>query len=188
MKKFIILALVTVLSIEANAQKITWDKTDGDGFRSITTTKSICSSGEKKDVSVGLDANVFPAHKDTTLYLSFYIQTYSSCSVPKGGKLLIKLFDDSIMELSTPLLYEDNIGKYNSGYSVRTYRIYPRYKISKEQIEKITYYGVKKIRIELYPSNYDKEFTEDKIGKNISITYPLVEEALKKNPSFSDGF
>ena len=188
MKKIMLLALASMLTVCSSAQKIVWDKTESDGFRSIATSKTICSSGEKKDVSISLDASTFPEMKDTSLYLSFYVQTYSECSVPKGGKLLVKLFDDSVIELSTPISYEDNIGSFYSGYVVRTFRIYPRYKVSEEQVDKIISFGVKKLRMELFPSNYDKEFTEDKIGKSFSVTYPLIKKALNEKKTFSDGF
>lgn len=188
MKKFIILALVSVLSIGANAQKITWDKTK-DGLRYIGTDSQICRNFKDKVV---LSASLSVSKRgDITIFHFVPELTFSTqCSAPKNGKMLIKLFDDSVIELTTALGDEQMVRKVHNinGLVYSDYTMQPIYDVSEEQLTSIIEKGVKEIRIETSPIVYENEYKKDKIGKVLADRYSLLKDALKKNPSFSDGF
>ena len=104
--------------------------------------------------------------------------------------MLIKLFDDSVIELTTALGDEQMVRKVHNinGLVYSDYTMQPIYDVSEEQLTSIIEKGVKKIRIETSPIVYENEYKKDKIGKVLSDRYSLLKDALKKNPSFSDGF
>ena len=113
----------------------------------------------------------------------------SPITVPKGGKLLIKLMDDSIIELSTIMEYAGTVRDVHNinGYVYSDYTIFPSFPLSTEQIDQISK-GVKKIRLETTLDVVDKEFKKDKIGQIISVEYDLIKSALSQKKSFSDDF
>lgn len=188
MKKIIILSLFSMMYFCTYAQKIIGDDTK-DGLRYIGTDSQICRNIKDKIV---LSASLSVSRRgDITIYHFVPKLTFASqCSAPKNGKMLIKLFDDSVIELTTALGDKQMVRKVHNvnGFVYSDYTMQPMYDISEEQLTSIIEKGVKKIKIETSPLVYENEFKKDKIGKALADRYTLLQEALKKNPSFSDGF
>ncbi len=189
MKKLVLLAVLILSSIFSFAQTIETDKINEKGDRLIAgSLEPIRSFTDKHYFFVALYA--FQAKGDDEASYSIILQTNSTTpiSVPQGGRLLIRLQDDSVMELRTLIEYTDKVGKVITGAIVHTnYSIQPSFDVTPEQIDKISK-GVKKIRLETSLDPIDKEFKKDKMGRVIKEEYALIQEALQKEKSFSDGF
>lgn len=104
--------------------------------------------------------------------------------LPLQSKALIKLSDDSVLELNSII----NDVDYEHGFS------YTYYPINEKDLKK-TFEGIKKVRIETLTSNdnsstfieyQDTEFNKDKMGKNLNKWYDAInEEYLKKANSLT---
>lgn len=191
MKKIVILlfALSSVLNIFA--QKIESDKFDDKGYRYIyCSLESIRSMMDKYVFFVSLNAIQSGSDTEDIIY-DIFLRTNANAplTVPKGGRLLIKLQNDSIIELKTDIEFSDKIGKVQHSNSLvyTNYSITPIFTVTTDQIEKISM-GVKKIRLETTLEPIDKEFRKDKMGKILSAEYDLIKSALSQKKSFSDDF
>lgn len=188
MKKTTFLLAVLLVALNTFAQKIESDNTK-DGERTIICShENVRSIKDKIVFSVALCLN---QNKSGENYYNLSLKTtsLSPITVPKGGKLLMKLLDDSIIELSTIMEYDGTVRDVHNvnGYVYSDYTIFPSFLLTTEQIEQICK-GVKKIRLETSTGAVDKDFKKDKIGGIISIEYDLIKSALLKEKSFSDDF
>lgn len=185
MKKVILLFFLA-LSQLAYSQKIEFDKVEGDKRYIFCSHQSIRDFKDQTVLYVALYASQY---KDQTFYdLSIKAVQQTEITIPKGSELLIKLMDDSIITLTTPMDYSDKIGEVKNvgGYVFTQYTVTPTYSITPEQIELICK-GVKKIRIKNLLEPIDKEFKKDKIGKIITKEYKLLQEALAKTSPNDDS-
>ena len=175
----------------AYAQKIDYDKTTDKGLRLIATDGVICRNMKDKIVlKASLEATIMEDQRDTTLYFAPSLTCASQCEVAKGAKMLIKLFDDSILEFTATIGNKQMVRDVHNvnGLIYSDYTCRPSFKMFKSEIEQIISKGVKKIRIEMSPENYESEFKKDKIGKALGERLPLLEKAIATKKSFSDGF
>lgn len=189
MKKLLLFVFTSLSSLFSFSQTIEIDKVDEKGDRYISgSLEPIRSFTDKHYFFVSLDA--FQAKGDEEASYSIILRTNSTSpiSVPKGGRLLIRLQDDSVMELKTLIEYTDKVGEVITGAIVHTnYSVSPSFIVTPEQIDAISK-GVKKIRLETSLDPIDKEFKKDKMGRVIKEEYALIQKALQKDKSFSDGF
>ena len=90
--------------------------------------------------------------------LGFFCKSYRKFgfTINRGGKINLKLFDDSIITL---VAYDVDIEVDDAGtwFSTLSY-------LSDANFTKITQVGVKKIRFETFPKVYDAEYSSDEIG------------------------
>lgn len=191
MKKIILLVCALMLgSVYSYSQSIDSDKTDENGDRRIyCSLEKICGMMDKYMTFVSINAHQKGDNKDYIMYtITLRINATSPLAVPKGGRLLIKLMDDSVMELKTEMEYSDKVGEVRTGSIVYTaYSIFPSFVVTPEQISMISN-GVKKIRLETTLDPIDKEYKKDKMGKIIKAEYALINQALSQAKSFSDDF
>lgn len=188
MKKMAILLIALLGAFNTFAQKIESDKTVNKERTIICSHENVRSMKDKVVFSVALCLN--QSKEGTDFYnISLKTTALSPITVPKGGKLLIKLMDDSIIELSTIMEYAGTVRDVHNinGYVYSDYTIFPSFPLSTEQIDQISK-GVKKIRLETTLDVVDKEFKKDKIGQIISVEYDLIKSALSQKKSFSDDF
>lgn len=189
MKKLLLFVFTSLSSLFSFSQTIEIDKVNEKGDRYISgSLEPIRSLMDKYYFFVSLDA--FQAKGDDEVTYSIVLRTNANApiSVPKGGRLLIKLKDDSVMELRTLIEYSDKIGEVVTGAIVHTnYSVSPSFTVTPKQIDSISK-GVKKIRLETSLDPIDKEFKKDKMGRIIKEEYDLIQKALQKDKSFSDGF
>lgn len=188
MKKILLFTTIISLSSSVFAQKIELDKIDNGERTIMCSHENVRSMKDKVVFSVALGANQNKSG-ETIYNLSLKTTASSPITVPKSGKLLIKLMDDSIIELSTLMEYAGTVRDVHNinGYVFSDYTIYPAFILTTEQIEVIKN-GVKKIRLETTTGNIDKDFKKDKIGPIISAEYKLLNEALATKKSFSEDF
>ena len=200
MKHFLFLMCVCLLPIMAYGQKVTSTKVDGGTV--LTTSETICRSFTDKQVlSVSLSAII--VNKDTTFLLNAKVTTLQPTRIPENGRLLLKFADDSVVKLVSITSEESNNSTMNLGttttitkigqtWYAKTYKndinvssIVGSYIIDKNTLIS-SFKGIKKIRLELSPDNYDKEFSKDKVGKALESQYKAI---LNYNiKSFDEGF
>lgn len=187
MKKLLLFVFISLSSIFSFSQTIEIDKVTENGMRLLIGSKEpIRSLTDKYYIFVSLNASQY--HDEVTYSLSLRVNANIPISVPRGSRLLIKLKNDSVMQLKTITEESDKIGKVVTGAIIhRNYSVFPNFDVTPEQIEAISN-GVKKIRLETSLDPIDKEFKKDKMGRIIKKEYALIQEALQKDKSFSDGF
>lgn len=184
----ILFGILLFASTSLFAQKIDLDKVENGERTIMCSHENVRSMKDKVVFSVALCAN---QNKAGTVFYNLSLKTtaLSPITVSKGGKLLVKLIDDSIIELSTLMEYAGTVRDVHNinGYVFSDYTIFPAFLITSEQVNQICK-GVKKIRLETTMEAVDKEFKKDKIGAVISAEYALIQEALSQKKSFNDKF
>ena len=186
--KNILLIICFLCGINSFAQEIEYDKTE-NGERSIMCKyENIRSMKDKTVFSVALMVEQ-DKEKNVFYFLSLKTTSNTPITVDKGGSLLIKLNDDSILELHTMMEYAGTVGDVHNinGFVYSDYTIHPAFAINEEQIKQM-FDGVKKIRLVTTTDYRDKEFKKDKIGVAIKAQYELIQEKLKETTSITDGF
>ena len=92
----------------------------------------------------------------------------------KGGKILIKLFDDSVITLTT------NSVQIKEDYEYGTWFL-PTARLSDANFKKITEIGVKKVRFETFPQVFDVNYEKDIIGAFLKEAAPILKEKANSN-------
>lgn len=194
MKKILLSSLLLATTLVINAQVISVDKTR-DGIRTVATEETICRSATDKMVlAVSLCAFVDEEKNDTTFTIRTHITSSTPLEVTEKSPMLIRLMDDTVMELSALVgdkeMVRDVIVVNN--FVTHSYDISPLFKATPQQITAISKKGVKKIRIDVNPQMYDKEFKKDKVGSTIRMKWAALKATLKQKgasgDSFRDGF
>lgn len=188
MKKLLLLTICFLSGITSFAQEIEYNKTE-NGERSIMCKyENVRSMKDKTVFSVALMAEQ-DTEKNVFYFLSLKTTSNTPITVAKGGTLLIKLNDDSILELHTKMEYAGTVRDVHNinGFVYSDYTIHPAFAINEEQIKQISD-GVKKIRLVTTTDNRDKEFKKDKIGAAIKAQYELIQSKLKETTNITDGF
>ena len=110
---------------------------------------------------------------------------HSFYSFPDNSKLLLKLSNDSIIELNSFGDEDTNhLSTIIMGIPVETYETYRRFKLSDLDLQNILTYPIVKIRIEL--SNGDRKDIEMKSGeskkllKNLNKSLKIIQEKQEK--------
>lgn len=208
MKKGLVL-LAMLVSMSANAQltqkaradlnKIRWNpqKIKSSIVDDNITADSIRVTCSSMRVTNATDVKAFmfmgvvglPSKTGTKYRLNFYISKEDGASVKADSPVLIKLGDDSRVELKVSYSHEFAPRIYASGITapITLYETVFSCDINDDFIEKISK-GIKKIRYERNSSASDVEFKVDNISEFIKESYELVKEKSKENRSFDDGF
>ena len=87
----------------------------------------------------------------------------------KGGKILIRLFDDSVITLIT------NSVQIKEDYEYGTWFL-PTANLSDANFKKLTEIGVKKVRFETFPQVFDVNYENDIIGGFLKAAAPILKE------------
>lgn len=178
MKKLFLSTVLCLTSLFTFAQEIEYDKS-ANGERSIMCKyESVRSMKDKTVFSVAISAEQ-TKENITSYFLSLKTTSGKPITVPEGGKLLIKLKDDTVIELKTLMEYAGTVRDVHNvnGFVFHDYTIFPAFPINETQIKQISG-GVKKIRLETIDGNKDKEFKKDKIGTVIKEQYALIVNKL----------
>lgn len=110
--------------------------------------------------------------------------------VKEDGVMLIKLMDDSVLEL--PCLTKSNkitgirVNAVTFGYSTyisssNTYSNWACYSISYNDLQKLKV-GVKKVRVQTNSGYIEKEYSKDKCGVTLFNSFVKVIKELQKTP------
>ena len=188
-----LLFLLSAFPFFASAQSIVIDETR-NGERLILTDKTVCRSfSDEMVLNVSLLAVINEEKKDTTILLCTKIATMGKTSADSNAPMLLKLTDDTIMELTSMPFFEDSwlkltvVGKT----LIITNDLNLAFPVTQEQIKKISDLGVKKVRIAMQPNMYDKEFKKDKVGEAVRKHWRFLRAAMRvphKTTSIYEGF
>ena len=103
-------------------------------------------------------------------------------TMKKGGKILIKLFDESVITLVVRSVDITEDYEYGTWFT-------PSAKLSEANFNKITQIGVKKIRFETYPKVFDVNYETDIIGVFLKDASKIIKEKINnKEDRLTKGF
>lgn len=192
MRKYILCLIMLLISICNNAQTIISDKMVNDSIRTIETSNVMYRKFTDTVIwNYGIKCFYNTNSKETKFILIINLNANSDISYKEHGKLLIKLFNDSIIAL-------DNVGTlYNNvilGYSyhkpiygnigIITKNVITRniseFFITKRQLESL-HSGIKKVRVETINGYQEKEYKNDKIGKKLYDSFTLLLNTIENN-------
>lgn len=183
-------SLLLLAALPMSAQKIIIDDVQ-HGIRSTATDQTVCrNSTDKMVLSVGLSSMISDEKKDTTLCIDTKISFGKPLEISKGGTMLLKLSDNSVIELHAIIASEGKVRDIHTvnGFTFSDYSIRPSFEVTPEQLGDIIAKGVKKIRIEVSPDFYDKEFKKDKVGAALAEKKSVLLNAIAKPKSMREGF
>lgn len=176
MKRILVLVMFTIsitLSTMA-AIKIQSDDVSSDGIRTIIASFFNIYTETFSGGSLCLQAIEFNTDNERTHFYSLnFMLNDGVFEIMKGSKLLIKLENGEIIELSAMI---DVLKDYNM---IRTGLVSPTYLISKEDIQKISTNPVVKIRIETAIGMIDHDIKKNKFSKGIKESIVLIDNQLK---------
>lgn len=194
MKKLaLIFAVVTCCWSVASAQTvgIFIDKTEADGSRFIASESVNCRNGMSDKHPMFFAVTRFSLNNRIEWSLSVDFPDIKSFKIPEGGRLLMKLSDDNIIELKQTLPTAETIdivGTYNNMAGIRTYTMRGNYAITEAQIAQIAEKGVVKIRVERDTDTFDVNYKKNKVGSAISSAYEAIKEAAAGSSDLKSGF
>lgn len=116
----------------------------------------------------------------------------SGFAIPKNGTILLKLSDDTVIELHNMLETKETIdrtGTYYAAYKMTQHRNRAKMAITPEQIQAISEKGVIKIRTELENEYFDLNYRKPKFKNMLQKQYNLIEDTLAtKSGDIREGF
>lgn len=186
MKKLMI-AFTLFFALPIAAQKIQVDRATDTGQR-IVKCKYQSISGNYLSLSLCAETTT---SQQVEYFLSLKIVTSKAVAIPEGGRILLKLTDDSIITLYAKEACSDRTGylevSHTPQFSSYYFVVKPVYKITQEQIELISR-DVVKIRIETEDEIVDRELRKERLGSVVEGQYNLIKEELLVEKDFADGF
>lgn len=191
MKKIISFIITICACLGVHGQTIEFDDYLDDSTKVYSTSSQICRSfTDKMVLSVSLTKYTFRSGRNYyTMKLS--VNTGEHCSIPKDGRVLMKTVDDSVVELKSISDAESEIRTYIiSGIAIKTVQLVGNYVVSETDLQKM-FKGVKKVRMEILPTNYEKDFKKDKVGQALQAEYNLLKDKTfieQRKSNFSEGF
>ena len=188
MKIILVLLFFIGNLVPAFGQRILYDRIENDGKRIILTDEFICRNLTDKIV-LACSLSYFEFQEDSSFNLITNISTDYPLEIKEGSRMLIKLFDDSVIELTTSLNSKSERHKVYAGVIITyIHTMDAHFSITKEQLHNIITKGVKKIRIEIFPYYYDNVFKKDKLGKQLGERLQILEQAISSPKKFDDNF
>lgn len=194
MKKLLLLfAFIFAFYLVTSAQSvgIFMDKTEADGSRFIASESVNCRNGMSDRHPMFFAVTRFSMGDRVEWALSIDFSDIKPFKIPTGSRLLLKLSDDSVIELKQTLpTHEttDLVGKYNEMAGIRTYMMHGSYAITSDQLARIAKEGVTKIRVERDADTFDVNYKKNKVGDAVSAAYEAVQIAAKKSTDLKSGF
>ncbi len=194
MKKFLILAVLAMVSLTAAAQKnfipeIESDKVDTD-HRTIIVNTANLRDGLTDRNPIQAKLSVMVREKSTRYNLAIYMGSTYGFALPKGGFMLLRLGNGEVVELEQWLdetQSKDYTGTYNRQTGLRLHNNKGYYFIEREDLEAIAQHGVTKIRIEKISENVDVEYKKERWQPVVAGWLSVIDEALsQKKDIYSD--
>lgn len=193
MKKIaLIFAAIVCWSISsAQIARIFMDKTEADGSRLIASESVNCRNGMSDRHPMLFSVSRFSLDDRVEWSLNVDFTDVTPFRIPEGGGILIRLSDNSVIELKQTLSAEettDVVGVYNSMAKIRIYTMHGVYAITEDQLARIASGGVVKIRVERETDSFDTNYKKNKIGDAVAAGYAAVKMASAGNTDLKSGF
>lgn len=167
------------------------DKTETDGSRFIASESVNCRNGMSDRHPMFFAVTRFSAGDRVEWSLNIDYPDVKPFKIPEGGGILIKLSDDSVIELKQTLPTDETIdivGTYNNMAGIRTYTMRGAYAITETQIAEIAEKGVVKIRVERETDTFDVNYKKNRVGNAVSAAYEAVKMAAAGSSDLKSGF
>lgn len=190
MKKLTSFIILFFACLTAQSQTIEYEANLNDSTRAYSTSSEICRSFTDKMVLAVSMTKIAMTSGRYYYYLRLQVSSSEACSIPKGGRVLIRTADDSVVELKSSSEAESELHTdFVNGIKIKTSQISANYIVSEADLQKM-FKGVKKLRMEISPTNYDKTFKKDKIGQVLFAEYNLLKDKKYNDAksNFSEGF
>lgn len=190
----LVLTLVAIASwamVSAQTNGIFTDKTNADGSRFIASESVNCRNGMSDRHPMSFSVSRFSLGDRVEWSLNIDFSDVISFRIPEGGGVLIKLSDDSVIELKQTLPIEettDIVGVYNNMAKIRTYTMHGMYAISEDQLTQIANGNVVKIRVERETDTFDTNYKKNKVGEAVAAGYAAVKTASSGSTDLRSGF
>lgn len=184
MKKILTLITVLLTLIPIHAQKISLDKVK-EGCRYIETKRTPHTFMVLKtltDGAISLSCTEKAGIKQYYLVIYYYFVE----EIEEGGQLLLKMENDSIIELQSGSHSTTFMGTL--GFPSTPTITFAQYPILEEQLQEIINNTVVKIRVETLTGSIDSKTYGKKFSKTIAKDYELIEETLKQERTIYDDF
>jgi hypothetical protein len=166
--RFIILLLFAICSCSVLGQSIRVDRLETDGRRQVMSSKKSVSM---QGITYEFCVKVYDKEEKNRSWL---LLVASFHPIQENGILLIKLGNGDVLSLPCNNL---NVGKiYYSGINVDYYSSV--YEISERQLDRISRYGILKLRITDGLSYREKEWKKDKLGKYLGKCWEILSERI----------
>lgn len=183
MKKYFIIFLLSLFSNSLYSQIIGdkfVDRIEEDGSRLIVTKHKAVAGNFKMFIEVGL-VDIIEVNEQESYYLSIGVIGNHKKPVSKGRKLLLKLKDESMIDLENYI--KRDVKDYEG------YKVILRYKVDEGIIQKIIDGGVIKIRVENDVDYKDCSVKKNAFSKTVKKAFDIIqEEKMRKSPDVYDGF
>lgn len=167
------------------------DKTESDGSRFIASESVNCRNGMSDRHPMFFAVTRFSMDDRVEWHLTVDFSDVKPFRIPVGGGILIKLSDNSVIELKQTLPTDettDVVGTYSDMARIRTYTMHGSYAITEAQIAQIAEKGVVKIRVERDSGTFDVNYKKDKVGGAVAAAYEAVKDAAAGNSDLRSGF
>lgn len=167
------------------------DKTEADGSRFIASESVNCRNGMSDRHPMFFAVTRFFMDNRVEWSLNVDFPDVKPFRIPLGGGILIKLSDNSVIELKQTLPTDettDVVGTYNDMARIRTYTMHGSYAITEAQIVQIAEKGVVKIRVERDTDTFDVNYKKNKVGDAVAAAYEAVKIAAAGNSDLRSGF
>ena len=167
MKKLLFTLALLLSATSGYSQNIAVDKTYGDSLRILTTTEVVCRSfTDRMVLSVCLSR--FILKDGISIYMmNLDVNQIKNCSIPKDGKVTMKLANDSTIELKSI--------NSETGSGLLTHNVIGNYIIDENLLQKL-FAGISEVNIDITPKNYNKVFKKDKVGETLRHEYYMLKE------------
>ena len=188
MKKSTIIAGLCLLPILGLSQVADMVK---DDFRIVTMqTENVRNFTDRVVFYAGLGASTMNFEKEIgidTIHYSLHIEASVpyDYEIPENGKLLLRLFDGTVIELRNGPTSYASLEFFGN---IRQYKAMGVYDLSESQVKAIIDNGVTKLRMETNTTPIDNEWKKDKIGKVLGNQYPQIKAAISQPKSFDSDF
>ena len=188
---FFFILLFPLLGFAKTTPEILSDKINSDGSRIINCSE--ISVGKWTDrIKTALSLNCIQIDDSVMYGLIIKVVSASPINIHQGSVLILRFGDNEVTQLSTDIEYSDNVGRYERYSNSFVYTTFPLYSLSRDILEKITRFGIRKLRIETSFENIDRELDNDKL-KEVAIflreEYRLIQNQIdNKANDIMEGF
>ena len=184
--------MLTLVTLQSQAQKIHIDKQDGDVRKILTYAKKFTSvSGGfmgSRSLSLALGVNCSP---NDTIYLLGMSHTCTDDikdnrpTIETGRKLIFVCENDSIVILSNNNEIDTSDYTYEVDQRHTRYTVTPIYEINKDNLLFLINNRVRNIRMETDVAHHD--FYGDKFSATLKKEYEMIKQSFKHKKGILDG-
>lgn len=196
MKKFFAILTLVTIAFSVNAQNILVHDKDTNGNVFITSEYFVARDFTDRIVwefNTNMYVSKDPVYD--TAKIEFMIGVFfhtlgAKVPVKEDGVMLIKLMDDSVIELQclakSNKITSVRVDAIKFGYSTyisnsNNYSNWACYSISYNDLQKLKV-GVKKVRVQTNSGYIEKEYSKDKCGVQLFNSFVKVIKELQKTP------